>query len=499
MFFLRQTFSLLIFACGFFTVNISCFSAQNTGEVKPPAVAGSFYPADPLELSASVRLSISRAKVNIPKGVRILGIISPHAGYVYSGIIAGFSYKAVENEDFDRVIILGPSHFYPFKGISVYPQGKFAVPTGVLEIDSETAEKILSLEFADPLLPAFKREHSIEVQLPFIIESLGTQVKIVPILFGTVNYRQIKQLAGILYQLLKQDKKTLIIVSSDFSHYFTYEQAVVMDKRTYSYIKDIDPQGLAMCVSLGKCEACGIYPILTFLETLKKFKNPQVKILKYANSGDTSGNKTRVVGYVSAVSFIADKSGRQEDKMGLSLEDKKFLLAEARKTLEEYLTNGRIMDFSPASSVLKEKRGAFVTLRKNGRLRGCIGNIIGTKPLFLTVRDMAIEAAVSDPRFMPVKSGELKDIDIEISVLSPLRRVKGASEIILGKHGVLVKKGFHQGVFLPQVADETGWDKEEFLSHLCLEKAGLSPDAWKDKNTELYVFTADVFSESGLK
>jgi len=467
--------------------------------VKPAVVAGAFYPSDPLELSASVDFSISQAKVSLPENIRVLGVISPHAGYAYSGIVAGFSYKAIKGRDFNRVILLGPAHFYPFRGISVYPQGKFVVPIGSLSVDREFTQKILSLDFADSLTAAFEREHSLEVQLPFIIKSLGPKVKIVPVLFGTVNYSQIKQLAGLLYQLLQQDKKSLIIVSSDFSHYFTYQQASVMDKRTASYIRQIDPQGLAECVSMGKCQACGIYPILTFLEILKKYKSAQIKILKYANSGDTFGSKSKVVGYVSAVGFISQNSSKQEDKMGLSLEDKKFLLEEARKTLEEYLGNNKIPDFSPSSGVLKEKRGAFVTLHKNGQLRGCIGNIVGTKPLFLTVRDMAIEAAVSDPRFPPVKFNELKDIDIEISVLSPLEKVKDASEIVLGKHGVLVKKGFNQGVFLPQVADETGWSKEEFLSYLCMHKAGLPPDAWKDKDTDLYVFTADVFSESELK
>ena len=167
----------------------------------------------------------------------------------------------------------------------------------------------------------------------------------------------------------------------------------------------------------------------------------------------------------------------------------------ARNSIETFVKTGKAPDITIKDARLNEIEGAFVTITKHGALRGCIGNIIGQEPLYETVRDMAVAAASQDPRFTPVTAAELKDIDVEISVLSKPRRVKDASEIQLGKHGVIVSRGDHQGVFLPQVADETGWSKEEFLSELCSQKAGLPPDAWKDPDTALYVFTADVFAE----
>jgi AmmeMemoRadiSam system protein A len=163
------------------------------------------------------------------------------------------------------------------------------------------------------------------------------------------------------------------------------------------------------------------------------------------------------------------------------------------------LTNGEKLEVSESDPLLNQKSGAFVTLNQHHELRGCIGNLTGNQPLYLTVRDMAIEAAVGDPRFSPLTASGLKEIEIDISVLSEMQKIDSADKIELGKHGVLVRKGYQSGVFLPQVAVETGWNKEEFLNNLCAHKAGLPAGAWKDKNTQLYIFTADVFSESQVK
>lgn len=179
----------------------------------------------------------------------------------------------------------------------------------------------------------------------------------------------------------------------------------------------------------------------------------------------------------------------------LNENQRKKLLGLARRSIERYLKTGKKLEVKESDPKLMGKNGAFVTLHKHGELRGCIGNLIGNIPLYLMVRDMAVESAVSDPRFPALDLRELKDIEIEISVLSPLEKIDSVETIQMGRHGVLVKKGFTSGVFLPQVADKTGWNKDDFLSSLCVSKAGLSPDAWKDKSTELYIFTAEVFSE----
>ena len=179
----------------------------------------------------------------------------------------------------------------------------------------------------------------------------------------------------------------------------------------------------------------------------------------------------------------------------LNENQQKELLKIARQTIQTYVSTGKKPDFNITDQTLNEESGAFVTIYKKGQLRGCIGNIIGYQPLWETVRDMAIESSTGDPRFSAVTEKELGDIDIEISVLSKPKRIKSIDEIILGKHGVIVRRGSNSGVFLPQVATETGWSKEEFLSYLCSHKADLSADAWKSKDTEIHIFSAQVFGE----
>jgi len=179
----------------------------------------------------------------------------------------------------------------------------------------------------------------------------------------------------------------------------------------------------------------------------------------------------------------------------LTEQQKEKLLGIARETLACYLSGKEIPPIAADDPVLQEKRGVFVTLKEGNELRGCIGYIQSVEPLAGAVRDMAIQSATGDPRFSPVRYDDLKNIRIEISVLTVPVRVKDAGEVVLKRDGVIIKRGHRQGVFLPQVADETGWNKEEFLSNLCQYKAGLPPDAWKEKSTEIYTFQAEVFAE----
>ena len=183
-----------------------------------------------------------------------------------------------------------------------------------------------------------------------------------------------------------------------------------------------------------------------------------------------------------------------EDKI-LDSAQKRRLLEIARKTIQAYISTGKKPDFREDNKTLNEEMGAFVTLHKDGQLRGCIGNIIGRGPLYATVSDMAIQSATSDPRFKPVTEGEIDDIDIEISVLSPLERIYDPDKIVMGKHGVLIKSGFRSGVYLPQVATETGWTRDEFMDSLCMQKAGLPRDSWRTGGCEIHIFSAEVFGE----
>ena len=250
--------------------------------------------------------------------------------------------------------------------------------------------------------------------------------------------------------------------------------------------------------------ACGEGPIIAAMTAAKELGAGNGTIISYANSGDNIvGNKDRVVGYGAVV--FSDKKveeGTNENinagskTFELSESNKKALLEFARKTITQYLNTGTVPAARGFDPILENKMGAFVTLRKHHELRGCIGYMMEDLPLCRVVGAMALQAALSDTRFLPVTIDELQDIEIEISVLTPYKEIKSIDEIELGKDGVLLKKGGRQSVFLPQVATEMGWNKIEFLENLC-RKAGLSSDSWKD--AQLFTFQAKIFEESEFK
>ncbi len=466
--------------------------------IKEPNVAGGFYSADPKELSDSID-ALEQSTGPVPADRKVAIAIAPHAGYPFSGPVAAYTYKAIARNHYKTIVIIGPSHFFPFEGISIWPKGGFKTPLGTVTVDEDFAQALLKENTTEfHYLPnVYEREHAIEVELPFLQKTFEG-IRIVPILMGDPDPQVCRDLAAALDRLIGQRDDVLILVSSDMSHYYTYDVANQMDALTLSAIREIDPKKFFEGNISRKMEMCGFVPVTTALLYARMRGITHVEVLKHANSGDTSGDKSRVVGY-SSVIFYNDLLGavpsQDEGAKALNSAEKKELLKIARDSIETFVRTGKAPDVKSADARLNEVQGAFVTITKHGTLRGCIGNIIGQEPLYETVRDMAVAAASQDPRFTPLTAAELKDIHLEISVLSQPRRVKDASEIQLGKHGVIVSKDGHQGVFLPQVADETGWSKEEFLSQLCSQKAGLPPDAWKDPDTALYVFTADVFAE----
>jgi hypothetical protein len=477
---------------------LMAFSTQSWGDmIKEPNVAGGFYSADPKELSDFIdNLEGSTGFVPVDRKVEIA--IAPHAGYPYSGPVAAYTFKAIARNHYKTVVIIGPSHYFPFEGLSVWPKGGFKTPLGIVPVDEDFAQALLKENSKFQFLPqVFEREHAIEVELPFLQKTFDS-VRIVPILMGDPDSQVCRDLAVALDKLIGHRDDVLVLISSDMSHYYTYAVANSMDALTLQAIREIDPKKFFEGCMSRKMEMCGFVPVTTALILARLREIKHVEVLKHANSGDTSGDKSRVVGYSSVIFYteLLGASKSQDDGIGaLSVAQKKELLKIARNSIETFVRTGKTPDITIKDARLNEIEGAFVTITKHGALRGCIGNIIGQEPLYETVRDMAVAAASQDPRFTPLTAGELKDIDVEISVLSKPRRVKDASEIQLGKHGVIVSADGHQGVFLPQVADETGWSKEEFLSQLCSQKAGLPADAWKDPNTALYVFTADVFGE----
>jgi len=471
---------------------------QQNKKVREPVVAGQYYPAESEELASQVDNFLNQAS-RLEVSGKILGLIAPHAGYEFSGQVAGAAFVQIKNENIETVILLGNSHHQYFDGAAIYPSGYFKTPLGEVEIDDDLAQKIINY---DKNLRADQAPHDVEqileVEIPFLQRTLKN-FKIVPILLGNTEASAIEILARAISQSIG-NKNVLVIASSDMSHYPPYEKANWADKKTYEAILTGEVKMLeAAMAELEKSKIanaqtflCSQQAVRTLMLIMKNLGASDIKLLKYANSGDVpGGDKSRVVGY-GAIGFYGRRPTGE-----LSLVEQARLIEIARQAVEAYAAGGRSLSIKDEFLSLSQKLGAFVTLKKHGQLRGCIGVFTDENnlPLWQTVSKMAQAAAFSDPRFLPVAPDELKDLEYEISVLSPLQKINDWRKIELGRHGVEIKKGTNSGVFLPQVATETGWDLETFLGQLCSQKAGLPWDCWKDKDAEIYTFTAQIINE----
>ena len=488
------------FLVGSFSVSQIFKKGKETGmeEIREPAVAGAFYPDRPDVLSQDVKRYLENAKKEKVEG-EIIALVSPHAGYMYSGQVAAYAYKLIERKTFDTVIVVGPCHQALFKGVSLYSRGGYRTPLGVVPVDVELSGKIMERRKEIRFLPeAHRQEHSLEVQIPFLQMTLKT-FKLIPMVMEPYwSWETCQSLASAMVEAVR-GKDVLLIASSDLSHFHSYEKAVELDRIVLHHIERLDPEGLNRDLRNGRCEACGGGPIISVMLAAKALGANRGKVLQYLNSGDVTGDRSRVVGYGAGVFFKTmggtDKM-REGKKVGVDLglddEDKKTLHHIAKTVIENMARGKPVPEFKVDAPILKESRGAFVTINKKGQLRGCIGHIEGRGPVYRTIEEMAEAAAFQDPRFNPVTERELPDLEVEISVLTPLKKITDVNEIEVGKHGIYIKKGWYSGLLLPQVATEYGWDRNVFLEHTC-QKAGLPSNAWKDKNTEIYIFSADIF------
>ncbi len=473
-----------------------------TDEVRRAAWAGQFYPASPTELSRTIAEFYAAAeKPELDSDV--VAVVAPHAGYTYSGRIAAAAYKQLEGREFEAVVVVSPSHTKYFRGISVYNGGSYETPLGALPTHSALAKRLTRVAPSTIYLSNMghtgggQSEHAVEVQLPFLQIVLGS-FKLVAVVMGE---QQDWHVLGDALASLANERPVLLVASSDLSHYHPAPKALRLDSAVRDGIKTFDPAALSHTFEAGKGEACGAGPILACLHAARKLGATRSLITGFGNSGETTGDDSGVVGYLSAV-CIRDKAAptakhyvlnadsvKQE---GLSAVDRQELLRIARQSVASAVYGGSPPELDRVDKALRQRRGVFVTLKVAGQLRGCLGSVEATTPLVESVVRMAVAAATRDPRFDPLTAADLPDLSIELSVLSPLARCDEADSIEVGRHGLLVRKGERSGVLLPQVASENGWDRLMFLRHTCL-KAGLAAEAWRDTASTLYTFEAEVF------
>ena len=488
---------------------------EASGKVREPAVAGSFYPGTEEALRSAVTAMLEKAGPP-PIDGKVLALIVPHAGYIYSGAVAAEAYKLIEGRPLDAVIVVAPSHHVFFHGSSIYSQGPYRTPLGLIEVDKDLAGAIASAEPSVTFKPeAHMREHSLEVQLPFLQVAVPG-LKIVPIVMADQSYENCERLAAAIAGSVR-GRDVLLVASSDLSHFHAYDEAVALDRVIIDDVLNYDCESIARDLGTRKTEACGGGPMIAVMLAAKQLGAARAVKLAYANSGDVTGDKSGVVGYLSAAIVAGPGQGEEQEggagdlkeepagehvgvDLGLRAEEKAELLKLARKSIEARLGGEKAPGLEKgtveAHPILREERGAFVTLTINGRLRGCIGNIRGIAPLDETISRMAVSAATEDPRFPALEPGELEKVSIEISVLTPFEKISDPGAIEVGRDGLYIEKGINRGLLLPQVATEYGWDRYHFLDQTCL-KAGLPAGAWKE-GADIYIFSAQIFNEEEI-
>lgn len=495
----KGAFHLLVFAFFLlFSHEQAPCAAANAGKIRKSVLAGTWYPENPKDLRKQVNAFLKQ----VPKETkldRLVALIVPHAGYRYSGQVAAHAYKLLEARKFETVVIIAPSHRARFSGVSVYDAGGYGTPLGTVPLDLELIHTIKSKDSGIRYIQnAHRSEHSLEIQLPFI-QMLLPEAKLVPLVMGDQQLQTSVSLAQTLSESI-QEKSVLLVASTDLSHFHSYEEAKKLDRRVMDRVAVMDAEGIYADLAFGLSEACGGGPMMTALLAAKQLGADQSEVLFAANSGDVTGDRSRVVGYMAAALWASAKKKIDSsvnnvmawDRIGLNKGERKILHGIAKQSVEAVLYGRKSPEIKDLPPRLKQIRGVFVTLQKGEHLRGCIGCISGNEILAQTVSKMAVSAAFRDPRFPPVRKEELPQLSFEISVLSPLRKIASPDEIRVGMHGLYMRHGNRAGLLLPQVADRYGWNSMTFLEQAC-RKAGLPRSSWKDPKTEIFVFSAEIF------
>jgi len=478
--------------------------AESPGE-RPSALAGGWYPGDAEELARYVD-DLLDANPDVTPSESVRALVVPHAGYRYSGATAARAFSRVRGQAFKRVLVLAPAHRIGFSGLSIADVGAYRTPLGAVPLDTDAAALLREapLVSADP--DAHQREHSIEIELPMLQRALATGWELLPVLVGRLDGDDYRVVAGLLRPFL--DDQTLLVVSSDFTHYgprFDYmpfplddatpERIRALDEGALARIEGLDPDGFLAYQRETGITVCGYRPLALMLRLLPV--DARIERIAYMTSGALTGDYGNSVSYAAllvtapkAISEAVEATGLPQslsDERGdiseqelatlhrlavLGVEQAVLGPSEARRAEVERLT----ADLPPR---LQEPSGAFVTLKKHGELRGCIGYIQPRSPLFQAVLENGVNAAVNDRRFRPVTPRELEQLEVEVSVLTKPRPIETAEEFQVGEHGIILSKNGRRAVFLPAVAAEQGWDREQTLSHLA-RKAHLPENAWRN-------------------
>jgi AmmeMemoRadiSam system protein B/AmmeMemoRadiSam system protein A len=482
--------------------------SQNITTDRQPVAAGRFYPADKDTLKKTLSVLFEKCKKS-PDNWNVRAIISPHAGYQFSGKVAASAFSAIpKNAVYKNIFIIGSSHIMYFDGASVYNSGDYITPLGKVRVNKEIANKLIQNNkvFNFPV-NAHIQEHSIENQLPFIQYYFKDIPAIVPVIIGTDDEKTVKKIAEALKPWFTPEN--LFVISSDFSHYPAYKDAVETDNLTAMSIVSGSPKMFLNTLSKNSSKQipglvtsmCGWTSGLTLLYLSEGNKNLEIKLIDYSNSGDSpNAGKDEVVGYNAIIMIDKNQNEVQakgsENSFAFTEKEKKQLFEIAKNSIQSKLNNDNkfVVDEKSIPENLKKPFGAFVTLKINGVLRGCIGRFISSEPLYNVVQESAISSAFEDPRFPPLTKNEYKNTDIEITVLGPLKKIKNINEIVLGKHGIYIKKDNRAGTMLPQVAIENGWTVEEFLGFTSRDKAGIGWDGWKD--AEIFIYEGVVLEDN---
>ena len=495
-------------------------------EVRPPAVAGAFYERTPFALDRQVDTLLVQGARPATTGT-LVAAVAPHAGYIYSGPCAASVYALMSSGQFDRVIILCPSHRVFITGVALPDPSlvAYSTPLGKVPIDREACDGLRAKKGFVTLSTAADKEHAIEVQLPFLQKTIRT-FRLVPLICGSGTGLDVNAVSESLLSFFGSN--TLLLASSDFTHYgpnYGFEPfRDQIPERLHSWLKEastrvaaLDLEGFSSHCATTHDTVCGEMPIKILLATLNKSGRKLAgQVVSLSTSGDVTGNYDNSVSYAAIVflsgntmapGYDKPQSGMKEGHAvkeqrsgswtpGLTDAEKKTLFALANDTLKWCVEGQRgPFDFKKyeLTPLLKTDMATFVTLKINGDLRGCIGSLAPVEALYRSVHNNAVNAALRDPRFTPVQTRELAHLEVDVSLLSPIRDIPSIADFKLGRQGIILEKGRYRAVYLPEVAPEQGWTVEETLTSLS-QKAGLPADAWRE-GAKFKVFESVVLSE----